>query len=169
MNEELIIRDAELDDINTIGYLAYQVWPLAYKNILTLDQLQYMLNRIYSPASLRRQMIEEHHHFLIAELSEEPVGFASYGSLNPANNSKLHKLYVRNDIQGKGLGKALLDQVIENCVSAGTNRLFVNVNRHNKAISFYEKAGFKIIREEDVDIGNGYFMNDFVMEKLLNP
>jgi ribosomal protein S18 acetylase RimI-like enzyme len=43
----------------------------------------------------------------------------------------------------------------------------VNVNRHNKALHFYEKYGFKIIREEDIDIGEGYFMNDYVMELKL--
>ena len=165
MNNELIIRKAELDDINTIGFLAYQIWPVTYKDILTLDQLQYMLNLIYSPASLRKQMTVSQHQFLLAELDEEPVGFASYSRIDKPSTYKLQKLYVRTDIQGKGLGKALLEFVEETVKEAGAKILHLNVNRFNKARSFYEKMGYIVIKEEDVDIGNGYLMNDFVMEK----
>ena len=168
MSNELIIRKAELEDINTIGFLAYQIWPAAYKDILTLDQLQYMLNLIYSPVSLRKQMTVSQHQFLIAELDDEPVGFASYSKMSEPSTFKLHKLYVRTDIQGKGLGKTLLEYVEELVKEADAKNLYLNVNRHNKARSFYEKMGFVIIKEEDIDIGNGYLMNDFVMEKLLS-
>ena len=68
---ELVIRTAELEDINTIGYLAYQVWPTAYKDILSLEQLHYMLGLLYSPTSLKKQMTIDHHNFLLAELEEE--------------------------------------------------------------------------------------------------
>jgi diamine N-acetyltransferase len=167
MEKELDIRTAELEDINTIGYLAYQIWPIAYKDILTLEQLQYMLNRLYSPASLRSQMINDHHIFLLAELDGEPVGFASYSKTTQAGVFKLHKLYVQLNIQGKGLGKALLDAVIEEVSALGATALRLNVNRHNKAKSFYEKQQFAVIQEEDIDIGNGFLMNDYVMEKKL--
>jgi diamine N-acetyltransferase len=167
MSNELIIRKAELDDVNTIGYLAYQIWPVTYRDLLTFDRLQYMLNLIYSPASLRRQMTTDLHQFLLAELNDEPVGFASYSKIDLPDTYKLHKLYVSTNIQGKGLGKALLDQVKANALSAGARFLHLNVKRDNKAIHFYEKQGFKIIREEDIDIGNGYFMNDYVMELSL--
>jgi len=167
MSNELIIRKAELDDINTIGFLAYQIWPVTYKDILNLDQLQYMLNLIYSPASLRKQMTVSQHQFLLAELDEEPVGFASYSRIDEPSTYKLQKLYVRTDIQGKGLGKALLEYVEETVKEAGGKKMHLNVNRFNKARSFYEKMGYMVIKEEDVDIGNGYLMNDFVMEKKL--
>jgi len=168
MSNELIIRKAELDDINTIGFLAYQIWPITYKDILTLDQLQYMLNLIYSPASLRKQMTVLQHQFLLAEIDDEPVGFASYSKIDKPSTYKLQKLYVRTDIQGKGLGKTLLEYVEETVKDAGAKNLHLNVNRFNKARSFYEKMGFVVIKEEDVDIGNGYLMNDFVMEKMLS-
>lgn len=165
MTEELIVRDAGLEDINTIGFLAYQIWPVAYKDILELDQLQYMLKLIYSPASLKRQMTVEQHHFLLAELGEEPVGFAAYSRIIEPSTFKLHKLYVLPQIQGKGLGKTLLENVEEAVRNAGGTHLHLNVNRHNKARMFYERLGFSIIDEEDIDIGNNYFMNDYVMEK----
>ena len=161
--DELEIRDGDIEDIPVIGYLAQIIWPVAYKNILTKDQLDYMLDYIYSPKSLHKQMTEQKHKFIIAELDEEPVGFASYSKIIDPDTYKLHKLYVRTDIQGKGLGKALLDEVISRIQPASA--LHLNVNRQNKAKDFYEKFGFKVLKEEDVDIGKGYFMVDYVMRK----
>lgn len=165
MNEVLTIRTAELEDLNTIGYLAYQVWPSAYKDILTFDQLHYMLQHFYSPSSLRDQMLSKQHVFVVAEDGEdEPVGFASYSEVKKGI-FKLHKLYVLPATQGKHVGRALLESVEEDCRALGATKMIVNVNRFNKAKTFYEKSGYKIAYEEKVDIGNGYVQDDYVMEK----
>src|ERR1700741_1546231 len=116
--DELEIRDGDTEDIPVIGYLAQIIWPVAYGEILTKVQLDYMLDYIYSPKSLLRQMTEQKHKFLIAELDEEAVGFASFSKIDDADNYKLHKLYVRTDIQGKGLGKAMLEEVINRITPA---------------------------------------------------
>ncbi|HEX9514529.1 MAG TPA: GNAT family N-acetyltransferase [Puia sp.] len=165
MNSTLSIRFAELDDINTIGWLAQQTWPETYGEILSPEQLQYMLNLFYSPASLRRQILEDKHNFLMVELDEEPIGFASWAPLAEPGVYKLHKIYVLPGTQGKGMGKAILNFIYEDIKGARALRL--NVNRHNKACRFYEKMGFSIIGEEDIDIGNNYQMNDYVMEKQM--
>ena len=166
MEKELNIRLADAYDINIIGWLAHQVWPVAYKDILNEAQLEYMLQLIYSPDSLKEQM-QLKHQFLIAELNEEPIGFASYSSLADPGVFKLQKLYVLPGLHGKGLGKALLDFVTDEVRSLGAKTLRLNMNRHNKAKAFYERNGFIIVGEEDVDIGNNYYMNDYVMEKPL--
>ncbi|HYE53853.1 MAG TPA: GNAT family N-acetyltransferase [Chitinophagaceae bacterium] len=167
MSEVLLIRNADLDDINTIGYLAYQVWPAAYKDILSFEALHYMLQHFYSPAALREQMMIKHHAFLLAETEdEEPVGFASYSNLGKGV-FKLHKLYVLPSTQGKHVGRSLMEVVEEECREAGATSLILNVNRFNKAKNFYEKLGFSIIKEEDVDIGNGFVQEDYVLQKLI--
>jgi diamine N-acetyltransferase len=165
MREGLIIKKANDKDILTIQTLAHRIWPDAYADILTPDQLAYMLEYIYSPASLEKQMNIQQHQFLLASIEHEPVGFAAYSLIEEPRIYKLHKLYVRTDIQGKGLGKALLETVLHNIQQAGATAFRLNVNRYNKARYFYEKQGFSIIKEEDVDTGNDYFMNDYVMEK----
>ncbi|MBO9631755.1 MAG: GNAT family N-acetyltransferase, partial [Chitinophagaceae bacterium] len=106
---ELVIRFADLDDIPTIGYLAQQIWPETYGSILTKGQLDYMLDMIYSPDSLNDQITKQGHRFLIAELDEDAVGFASYSSTEDAGVFKLHKIYVHPKTKGLGLGRALLD------------------------------------------------------------
>ena len=161
------MRTAGLDDINAIGYLAYQVWPATYKDILSFEHLHYMLQHFYSPTSLKEQMVSKHHVFLIAEMEEdEPVGFASYSQVDK-HVFKIHKLYVLPAIQGRNIGKTLLEVVEEECREAGATKMLVNVNRFNKAIQFYERHGYKFIKEEDIELGNGVKQEDFVFEKNL--
>lgn len=164
MNSTLFIRSAGIEDINTIGYLAHNIWPATYREILTPGQLDYMMKLIYSPASLSRQILEQKHSFLLLEDDEAPVGFASYSPLADPLVHKLHKIYVLPNLQGRGLGKLMIDFIVEQIKSGGATALQLNVNRYNQARRFYEKLGFRVIREEDIDIGQGYFMNDFVME-----
>ncbi|MFT3908181.1 MAG: GNAT family N-acetyltransferase [Ferruginibacter sp.] len=162
----LEIKKAGTESIGIIRQLTHTIWPDAYKEILTPEQLSYMLELIYSDPSLTNQIETLQHRFIIVEDNGMPVGFASYSPKQPGNNStfRLHKLYVLPNQQGKGTGKFLLNHIIDEIKHSGAKTLELNVNRHNKALHFYNKMGFTISREEDIDIGSGYFMNDYVME-----
>jgi diamine N-acetyltransferase len=164
MDSTLSIRFADLDDINTIGFIAQQTWPATYGEILSPDQLDYMLTLFCSPSALRQQMLEARHHFLILEQDDEAIGFASWAVTSDPATFKLHKLYILPGRQGKGMGKAILNFIFEDIRLQGAKALQLNVNRYNKARQFYEKMGFAVIKEEDIDVGNNYYMNDYVME-----
>lgn len=160
------VQKVAAESIPVLQSLAHITWELAYKDILSPEQMSYMLQLIYSTPSLQNQIEKQGHQFIIVRHEESPVGFASY-SLKKADikttSWKLHKIYIHPNQQGKGTGKILLDYIVQDIQPTGAKALELNVNRHNKAIGFYQKMGFKIIAEEDIDIGNGYFMNDYVM------
>lgn len=164
MSDSLVIRSADQDDIATIGYLAHKIWPVAYRDILSPEQLQYMLDLMYSPAALEKQILELGHRFIIAEIDLEEVGFAGFNRLQPSI-WKLQKLYVLPELQGKGIGRALLDMVEEEVRTQQGAHLVLNVNKKNPAMKFYTSMGFQIEKEEIIDIGQGYLMDDFVMGK----
>jgi GNAT superfamily N-acetyltransferase len=69
-------------------------------------------------------------------------------------------------MQGRGFGRQALAGAEEMVKKLHGKILELNVNRYNTAKVFYENCGYKIIRVEDIPIGE-YFMNDFVMEKTL--
>jgi diamine N-acetyltransferase len=162
------IKPAELKDLEIIRQLAFEIWPFAYGDILSTSQLTYMLDKIYSLASLENQLSVLHHQFIIVLENKAPIAFASFSS-HEDNRLIFHlnKIYVQPNQQGKTVGKQILDYVINEIKNAGATSLQLNVNRNNKAIDFYKKQGFQIIREEDIDIGEGFFMNDYVMEKKI--
>ena len=160
------IRPASFNDIPYIQQIAKETWPQAYGKILSKEQLEYMLGLLYSAPSLQQQM-HDNHHFFLAIQNYAPIGFASFSQVE-TDVYKLQKLYVLPKIQKSGAGKQLLQTVITVAKSMGGKQLLLNVNRKNQARSFYEKYGFKIMKEEDIDIGNGYFMNDYIMELTLS-
>lgn len=156
------IRNAGKLDIALIRELTWQVWPQTYASILSNEQIDYMLDMMYSENSLAKQM-DDGAQFVIISADSIPVGFASYQQTAP-KVYKLHKLYVLPSQQGKGTGRHLIDHVIRTVSHAGGRALQLQVNRNNKAKMFYEKLGFRAISEIKLDIGNGYFMDDYIME-----
>lgn len=161
----LKIRMATSKDIPLIRELTFKVWPQTYAAIVSREQIEYMMEMMYSEASLLKQM-NDGCRFIIAYDNNEPVGFASCQETEPSL-FKLHKIYVLNSQQGKGTGKFMIEYLLNDIRQKGGSALQLQVNRHNKARNFYEKLGFVTIQEADFDIGNGYFMNDYVMEKKL--
>lgn len=160
------ITKANETDIPVISMLAHAIWPETYISILNRSQIDHMLDLFYSHESLEKQF-KENHIFLIAFMNAETVGFASYSHADKAGVYKVHKLYVHPMLHGHGFGKKMLDRIIKDVKPLGATVLRLNVNRQNKAKAFYEKYGFTVVGEEDIAIGEGYFMNDFVMEKSI--
>jgi GNAT superfamily N-acetyltransferase len=159
------IRPADYNDLPIIHDLAHKIWPDAYSQILSPELMAYMLDKIYSLSSLQNQFINLKHNFILVFNENIPVGLASF-STKENNNLiyRLHKIYLLPNQQGKGTGKMLLEHIINFAKAAGATSLELNVNRHNKARNFYEKRGFIIKAEEDIDFGQRYFMNDYIME-----
>jgi len=162
MNSPVIV-EISAEQIPLIQDLTRRVWPQTYASIISGEQIEFMLEMMYSTSSLKKQM-ETGHHFLIIYEHNEAMGFASYAKEKEKETYKLHKLYVLPEKQHAGYGKALLHKVIEEIKKQKGSHLILQVNRTNeKAIAFYERNGFEIELSADFEIGNGFQMNDYIM------
>ena len=119
---------------------------------------------MYSIASLKKQF-DDGCEFYICKADNLNIGFGSFQLFGKL--AKLHKIYFLPSTQGKGYGKVFVNFLSEAAKNQGATELQLNVNRHNNAKIFYEKIGFKVVREEDNEIGEGYQMNDYVMSLIL--
>ncbi len=160
------IRRATTADIQMIRKLALFIWPRVYKQMISPAQMEYMLEWMYSPASLENQMNTGHHFLLLTSENAEPNGYASFRH-SSQTTWKLEKLYVLPALHRRGFGQRLLERVIEEVRSQGGTALELQVNRNNPAVGFYLKAGFEVLRDEDFDIGDGFYMNDHIMGRML--
>ena len=159
------IRLLQAENMLTVQQLAHQIWPETYSHILSQDQLAYMLNWMYSLESLQQQLKKGHIYYGIFHESEM-VGFLDIQEINETE-LKINKIYVLPNLQGKGLGYNLMQHAINEARNKQMKSISLQVNRFNKAQEFYFKNGFVIREEKDFDIGNGFFMNDYVMELSL--
>ncbi len=160
------IRIADILDIPAIRKVVEEVWPIAYGHIISHEQIDYMLKMMYSDESLLRQMTLEDCEFILAMENDNVLGFASFSEMEKGVY-KLHKLYVYSTQQGKGTGKILLDEVCRRAKESGGKTLELQVNKKNTAKKFYEGNGFTLKQEAVFDIGNGFVMDDYILERSL--
>lgn len=151
-----------------IRVLAETIWWPTYMPIISPGHIRYMLDSIYELDRIEQQIASGEQTYLLLTVDGEPKGFTAYAprSENP-DVYKVHKLYCLPDSIGKGYGRMLIEAIEKAVAKEGKKTIELNVNRNNPAIGFYEKMGFNIIRSEDIDIGKGFFMNDYVMRKEL--
>ena len=160
----ITISQATRKDIPIIQEIAHTTWPITYGAILSTAQLEYMMDLMYSDASLL-ELFKKKSLFFLAYEDDSCLGFTNCENnyLNK-KTTRIHKIYILPKAQGKGVGKLLVEKVIALAKENHSEVVSLNVNKFNKAVDFYKKMGFEIVTQEDVDIGNGYLMEDYRME-----
>ena len=162
------IRTATTKDIPLIQQIANITWHATYSTIVSKIQLDFMLDLFYSTKILTDTINQDKNLFLIAFDGDRGLGFAGieYDYQNKLV-TRLHKLYVLPEAQGKQIGKKLIDASIDLALKNKNKTISLNVNRYNSARLFYLKMGFEVIQEVDIVLEHDYLMEDFVMEKSI--
>jgi len=144
--------------------LTKKIWPVAYGTILSQLQLDYMIDRFYTEKAFSQLMDKGHLFYLAQDENENFVGFLSYEINSAPHKTKIHKIYVLPETQGTGLGRQFFELVKEKAKENNQKAIFLNVNKYNSALHFYTKLGFSMVNDVVIDIGEGYVMDDYVME-----
>ncbi|WP_102408823.1 GNAT family N-acetyltransferase [Parabacteroides bouchesdurhonensis] len=159
------IKKATVDDSSTIHSLASRTWSDTYGNILSKEQLEYMFDMMYAPENILKQMNELHHQYFIIYNNGEPSGYLSIEKKEDGLFN-FQKIYSLPEIHGSGIGRYIIEQGIAYLKNTYPTPFTIElyVNRHNPAVGFYKHMGFKEVATRDHHIGNGYYMNDYIME-----
>jgi len=167
-NRTQIIRVAAAD-LPAIAKLAGVIWRACYPGIITSEQIDYMLARMYSPDVLRDEICSQGIRYDQLLVDGKPAGFASYGPASEPGVMKLHKLYLLPEMHGCGLGSRLLQHVEREVRAGAGRRLILSVNKRNaRAIAAYQRNGFVTVNSVATDIGGGFVMDDYIMAKDLS-
>lgn len=163
--EKIILKKASITDIPTIRDIAQQVFPLTYKEILSTEQIDFMMEWMYSEDSLKEQINGSHTFFIAYDKDSNACGYVSVEK-ESTHSFHLQKLYLLPKHHGSGIAALLMNTAIEFArkESGGSAILELNVNRQNhRAQKFYKKQGFSIARSVDIEIHPDFFMNDYIM------
>lgn len=159
----LTIRRATPDDIPTLRQLAHRIWHDYYPAVISREQIAYMLERMYSPEQIRRELDDGVLWELLLRAGE-PVGFISCAHEPAAARVKLNKLYLLTELHGRGLGQQALEHVKRAARQLGASQVYLTVNKGNhRAVRAYQRAGFRVAEAVVTDIGGGFVMDDYVM------
>jgi GNAT superfamily N-acetyltransferase len=168
LRADFLISPLSEVDIGPVCALAREIWVQHYPGIITVKQIEYMLQQRYSPDVIRSQLSSGDAWWDKLEVGGELCGFANYARGSAERSMKLDKLYVHQMVRGKGYGAALVARVAQAAGREGMDHLSLQVNKQNYAsVAAYLRIGFVIVRSVKDDIGNGFFMDDFVMAKAV--
>jgi ribosomal protein S18 acetylase RimI-like enzyme len=156
------IQKANKNHINAIIKLANETWQATYCNIISQEQIDYMLNLFYSQKRIEEQIIDPSNHFLIALENDELLGYCHCFEKN--EHYYISKIYVHPLAQGNGIGKLLLKTIEKQAHDLAFSTIELNVNRNNPAKDFYLKYGFKITETIDIPLDE-FWLNDYIMQK----
>ncbi len=157
------IKATKSEDLLKIEKLARTIWPTAFKDIISNEQINFMLDWMYNLEQMLNEL-KKGTVYEIIYLENQSVGFCAY--TKKTNAIKMDKLYIIPEKQKMGIGSKVIDHIYEYVQEQKLDSLFLAVNKNNsKAINAYIKNDFKIIEKVKNDIGNGFFMDDYIMEK----
>lgn len=160
-----IARVSTDDDIDCVATLATDIWTEHFTPIIGASQVKYMLKKFQRSDVIKSQITSGAEYYL-AKVENESVGYIGLIPDLDARKMMLSKIYLKSSTRGKGVGKALLDYVEDKCVLENFSSLWLTVNKFNDGpITWYKRSGFFVIEEVKKDIGGGFFMDDYIMEK----
>lgn len=154
-------------DIESVAKLAQEIWHHHFTSIIGTHQVEYMLEKYQSPEAITAQ-IQKGWEYHIAEVKREPVGYIGLVPDEQSRKLMISKIYVRSTFRGRGAGTQMLVFIEQQCLERGFDKIWLTVNRFNHdAIHWYAHNGFDIVDKVKKDIGNGFFMDDFIFQKKL--
>ena len=152
-------------EIQEIQDIAYQSWQENYADIISQEQIDYMLGLMYSEIEIKSQFQNEnYHYYFIENENEKRIGIMGFEKNVEIDSTKLHRLYLLKSEKGKGFGKLSIQFLKSWSKENGNSRIILNVNKYNPAQDFYQNLGFTIYDEGVFDIGNGFVMDDYLMQ-----
>ena len=160
-----MIRQLHRSELKVVQDLAYEIWPLVYSEMISREQMKYMLDWMYHLDVLTAKF-DNGDLFFSYSIDNNAIGYLHL-ELIDEKTIKVQKIYVHPDFHGRGIGRELIQKAVNIAQAQGRSNLELQVNRTNSAVRFYKQLGFSIIDEKDFDIGNGYFMNDYVMRFII--
>ena len=154
------------EDIQALAALADEVWHEYFTSILSLEQIDYMVKNFQSASAISEQIGDQGYRYFFLRSGEKNLGYTGI----KAENGKLFlsKIYLLRCYRGQGYASQTFQFLEKICRQEGLTAIWLTVNRHNDAtIAIYRQKGFQSLRTQVADIGNGFVMDDYIMEKTL--
>lgn len=167
-SENLEMREILCDhEIQTLSQLAEEIWREYFQRLLSKEQIDYMLEKFQSFPAICQAIREDGYRYFFLMLEGEKIGYT--GVRIQEGKLFLSKFYLKKEYRGQGLGRRAMGEIEKLAKQAGCTAIWLTCNRENTpSLAVYDKLGFSIVDKADTDIGAGFQMNDFILEKAIS-
>jgi GNAT superfamily N-acetyltransferase len=154
--------------INEVAALANRIWHEYFVSVITMEQIDYMVDKFQSVTAITNQLANQGYQYYMAIIDEALIGYFALKEELDEKSLFLSKLYIQKESRGHGYASQAFKFMVDLCKEKGYYKIWLTVNRRNDgSIRIYEKKGFKKVRTQVADIGNGFVMDDYIMEKTI--
>ncbi|MGI6152929.1 MAG: GNAT family N-acetyltransferase [Christensenellaceae bacterium] len=153
------------EEVEAVSKMADIIWKEHYRGIVTMAQIEYMLDKFQSPEAIQNAMDTEGYVYYFIQPEDKPWGYIGAQPNNPEGKLLLSKFYLYLSMRGRGIGSKALSELETVAKGLGLHAIWLTVNRRNPSVALYESMGFKKGEMIQTEIGRGFIMDDFVMEK----
>ena len=154
-------------DVEQTAQMADTIWHEYFTPIIGAEQVAYMLEKFQCVAAMQRQISQENMQYFRLMRDGVMVGYT--GIREEPDALFLSKLYLAKEYRGQGLARQTLNALVQRCRRQGLSKIWLTVNRYNApTIAAYKAMGFVTVQEQRADIGGGFYMDDFIMEKPID-
>jgi ribosomal protein S18 acetylase RimI-like enzyme len=162
---ELIFPNVETEEeVAYLAQLASEIWYEYFVSIISNEQIDYMVEKFQSVHAITDQIKNQGYEYYFMNVNGKTIGYL--GIKQEEGKLFLSKLYIQKEHRGKGYASQAMEFLVEICKDRRLGIIWLTVNRYNDAtIAVYEKKGFRTVRTQVADIGNGFVMDDNIMEK----
>ncbi len=164
MLDHVLVKTPE--QINLTAHLAEQIWTEHYSNILQMEQISYMVEKFQSAKAIKEQIKNQNYQYYLLYSDKQAIG---YTAIQPqAESLFLSKIYIKKEARGKKYASLTLRFLENLCRNNGWAKIWLTVNKNNtNSIAAYQAMGFHAADTQVADIGNGFVMDDYIMEKII--
>ncbi|MEK3915768.1 GNAT family N-acetyltransferase [Paenibacillus sp. FSL H7-0331] len=164
---EIVFTRVETEEeIAVLARLASEIWKDYFVLVISNEQIDYMLDKFQSVQAITEQITKQGYEYYFMNVNGSSIGYL--GIKQEEGKLFLSKFYIHKDHRGKGYASQAMELLVNLCKNRKLDTIWLTVNRYNDAtIAIYEKKGFKTVRTQVADIGNGFVMDDNIMEKVI--
>jgi len=162
----IVIEKVSLpEDFVTVESLAGEIWREHYTPIIGAAQVEYMLKNFQSLDAMKRQTGSEGYTYRMIKSDGIPAGYLA--TAIHGDRLFLSKIYIKKEYRGRGLSSKAIKLCEDLCKENELRAIYLTVNKYNPSVKIYESLGFKTIDSVKTDIGSGFYMDDYIMEKTI--
>lgn len=168
MADAKLVKAETREEIKEVARMANDIWNEHYAAVIPQEQIDYMLDKFQSVQAISDAIAGQgYEYYLVEDANGQTVGYVGINRDYPAGKLYLSKLYLLKGTRGKGYSRDVLDELKRMALEDGSGSIWLTVNKENPSVAVYESLGFSKVNTAKTDIGEGFYMDDYIMEIVL--